>query len=387
MKPPGQGPPAQTSTDRSQPTRHSHSILLGQCQGDDVYKAQGVSRGFRVQKDHQPQRGDRRGTLPLHRRLTRRREECAGATELFHAEAPRTPRGTLLPAFLRRVNDDTRGDVDVVTYSVGLNPEMQTAPLRFGYDRLGRRNTIKTYLPGTNATWILSLPSPSPVSTLSQTDNDLDEPETESWSGGPLAGRSVTTSRDSFGRRQGVTTSVAHFQAQNVTAYDPAGRPAIIIAGNHTATYRYVANSRIRAGVTYRANGTQRLDTQYDFDRLNRLQQVLNQPSAAGQPAERHAYTYNAAQQRIRDELADGSSWSWESDPLGRRIGRIVSTGASGSWVPTSTTRWLYEGWNPVAELNGAGTLVREYVWGTDLSGGGPHGCRQSPAVEYEDPG
>jgi hypothetical protein len=46
MKPPGQGPPAQTSTDRSQPTRHSHSILLGQCQGDDVYKAQGVSRGL-----------------------------------------------------------------------------------------------------------------------------------------------------------------------------------------------------------------------------------------------------------------------------------------------------------------------------------------------------
>ena len=109
---------------------------------------------------------------------------------------------------------------------------------------------------------------------------------------------------------------MADFQAQNVTAYDPAGRPAIITAGSHTATYRYVANSRIRAGVTYRANGTQRLDTQYDFDRLNRLQQVLNQPSAAGQPAERHAYTYNAAQQRIRDELADGSSWNWEYDRL-----------------------------------------------------------------------
>ena len=99
-------------------------------------------------------------------------------------------------------------------------------------------------MPGTNATWILSLPSPSPVSTLSQSYNDLGEPETESWSGGPLAGRSVTTSRDSFGRRQGVTTSVADFQAQNVTAYDPAGRPAIIKAGSHTATYGYVANSR-----------------------------------------------------------------------------------------------------------------------------------------------
>ncbi len=318
----------------------------------------------------------------------------------------------------------------MVTAEPIASVEMQTAPLRFGYDRLGRRNTIKTYLPGTLATSILSASPPPPVSTLSQTYSDLGEPGIESWSGGPLAGQSVTTSWDSFGRRLGVTTSVAGFQAQNVTAYDPAGRPAIITAGSHTATYRYVANSRIRAGVTYRANGTQRLDTQYDFDRLNRLQQVLNQPSAAGQPAERHAYTYNAAQQRIRDELADGSSWSWEYDrlgqviggrkswpdgnpvagewladglwtytwdaenrlismqsqslvpaagrrkldfeydPLGRRIGRIVSTGASGIWVPTSTTRWLYEGWNPVAELNGAGTLVREYVWGTDLSGG-----------------
>ena len=82
----------------------------------------------------------------------------------------------------------------MVTYSVGGNPEMQTAPLQFGYDRLGHRNTIKTYLPGTNATWILSLPSPPPMSsTLSQTYNDLGEPETEPWSGGLLAGRSVTT--------------------------------------------------------------------------------------------------------------------------------------------------------------------------------------------------
>ncbi len=80
-----------------------------------------------------------------------------------------------------------------MTYSVGGSPEMQTASLRFGYDRLGRRNMIKTYLPGTNATWILTEPSPPPVSTLSQTCNDLGEPGTEPWSGGSLAGRSVTT--------------------------------------------------------------------------------------------------------------------------------------------------------------------------------------------------
>jgi len=126
------------------------------------------------------------------------------------------------------------------------------------------RGRKRCCLPWTVATSIIDSTRHPPVSASSQTYNDLGEPETESWSGGPLAGRSVTTSWDSFGRRQGVTTSVAGFQAQNVTTYDPAGRPAIITAGTHTATYRYVANSRLRAGVTYRANGTQRLDTQYD---------------------------------------------------------------------------------------------------------------------------
>jgi len=46
MTSPGQGPPAQTSTYRSQPRRHSHFILLRQCQGNDVYKAQGLRRGL-----------------------------------------------------------------------------------------------------------------------------------------------------------------------------------------------------------------------------------------------------------------------------------------------------------------------------------------------------
>ena len=197
------------------------------------------------------------------------------------------------------------GEVDVVTYSVGGTNETQTAPLRFGYDRLGRRNTIKTYLPGTLATSILSATPPAPMSTLSQSYNDLGEPETEFWSGGPLAGRSVTTPRDSFGRRQGVTASVAGERLED-----------------GLWTYTWDAENRLismQSQALVPASGRRKLDVEYD--------------------------------------------------PLGRRIGRIVSTGAGGSWVPISTTRWLYEGWNPVAELNSAGTLVREYVWGTDLSG------------------
>jgi len=59
----GQGSPTPTSSYRSRPRLHSPFILLRQCQGNDVYKDQGVSRGFHVRKDHQPQRDDRRRRL------------------------------------------------------------------------------------------------------------------------------------------------------------------------------------------------------------------------------------------------------------------------------------------------------------------------------------
>ncbi len=112
----------------------------------------------------------------------------------------------------------------MVTCSEVGSSEMQAAPLRFGYDRLGHRNTISMDLPGTIATWNVRGSPPDPVSNRSQTCNHLGEPETESCSGGPLAGRSVTTSWDSFGRRQGVTTSVAGFQTQNLTPKAQPGR-------------------------------------------------------------------------------------------------------------------------------------------------------------------
>jgi RHS repeat-associated protein len=37
--------------------------------------------------------------------------------------------------------------------------------------------------------------------------------------------------------------------------------------------------------------------------------------------------------------------------------------------VLISTANFLYDGWNLVAELTPSGSLVRNYVWGTDLSG------------------
>jgi RHS repeat-associated protein len=51
-------------------------------------------------------------------------------------------------------------------------------------------------------------------------------------------------------------------------------------------------------------------------------------------------------------------------DYAGRRIQKVVST-ASG----TNTNCFVYDGWNVVAILDGASTLLYSFTWGTDLSG------------------
>jgi RHS repeat-associated protein len=58
-------------------------------------------------------------------------------------------------------------------------------------------------------------------------------------------------------------------------------------------------------------------------------------------------------------------SLSFTYDYMGRRIQKIVS--------PTNgtpyTNRFLYDGWNVVAILDGANNLLYSFMWGTDLSG------------------
>jgi len=58
-------------------------------------------------------------------------------------------------------------------------------------------------------------------------------------------------------------------------------------------------------------------------------------------------------------------------DADGRRIGKIVKTWTGDTWKIDGETRFLYDGWNLLAEYAYDGTynLARSYVWGLDLSG------------------
>jgi RHS repeat-associated protein len=63
----------------------------------------------------------------------------------------------------------------------------------------------------------------------------------------------------------------------------------------------------------------------------------------------------------------------FEYDHLGRRIGKTVYNWVSGEWNPTPLrqTKFVYDGWNLIAELDGmnSSALLRSYLWGLDLSG------------------
>ena len=85
----------------------------------------------------------------------------------------------------------------------------------------------------------------------------------------------------------------------------------------------------------------------YYWDAENRLTAMTNNASipAAGEFALAFAYDYQ-----------------------GRRIQKMVSTN-NGSWVPSYTNRFVYDGWNPVAILNSSFNILNSFMWGTDLSG------------------
>ncbi len=87
-------------------------------------------------------------------------------------------------------------------------------------------------------------------------------------------------------------------------------------------------------------------------------------------------YTWDA-ENRLKSAETSGSLANWARcrldmvyDYQGRRVAKTVRTNWTGSaYQGTNTTRFVYDGWNLIAELNDSGQPVRSYVWGLDLSG------------------
>jgi len=144
----------------------------------------------------------------------------------------------------------------------------------------------------------------------------------ESFSGGPLAGLSVTNGYDQFLRR----TNLAALQSNNPLlqqsfGYDAASRLQTVSDGHgDSATYSYLANSPLVWQIAFQQSTTMRMTTTKQYDYLNRLTSISSQPSGTGVPPVSFNYAYNLANQRTQDKLADGSYWVYQYDALGQVI-------------------------------------------------------------------
>jgi RHS repeat-associated protein len=145
----------------------------------------------------------------------------------------------------------------------------------------------------------------------------------ESYAAGPLAGLGITNQYDADMRRTklSILNSSSAILAATAHGYDAASRLATVADGHgNTATYNYLANSPLVSQMTFQQNGATRVTTTKTYDDLNRLTQKSSQPTASGLPPVTFNYSYNSANQRTQDKLADGSYWVYNYDSLGQVI-------------------------------------------------------------------
>jgi len=92
----------------------------------------------------------------------------------------------------------------------------------------------------------------------------------------------------------------------------------------------------------------------------------------------RWSYTWDAENRLVRMETKSVATNAglpplrllFAYDPEGRRTAKGVLLWTNNVWTVTLSNRFVYDGWNLVAELNGTNNaLIRSYAWGLDLSG------------------
>ena len=139
--------------------------------------------------------------------------------------------------------------------------------------------------------------------------------------------------------------------------------------------YEYDALGQVISGKRFWADGTLVAGQQFEyrFDDIGNRTQTQTGGDLSGQNLRVAAYTANGL--KSLTSLANtptGSKFqlSFVYDSLGRRIQKTVATNNGTAYVTLSTNRFLYDGWNVTAQLEGStGFGARLYLWGLDLSG------------------
>jgi RHS repeat-associated protein len=168
--------------------------------------------------------------------------------------------------------------------------------------------------------------------------------------------------RDASGRISAKTETIGGLTSDYAYTYDAAGRlMGVTLNGSPNAAYDYDGNGN-RLSVT--SDGTTRNGAYDDQDRLLSLGGTtytwspngeLDTKSVGGQTARYH---YDVFGNLPRVELPTGTTIEYLMDGRDRRVGRKINGALAQGFLYESALR-------PLAELDGAGNLVSEFVYGT----------------------
>jgi YD repeat-containing protein len=157
--------------------------------------------------------------------------------------------------------------------------------------------------------------------TTSESYNDANQLLTESYLGGSLNGLSVNSTYNGYLQRDTVNIKNGATQLQGATyGYDLAGRLQSVTDSPYSAIYTYQPNSALIQNLAFTNASAVGTVTSRTYDRLNRLLAISSKAygtSATNLPSS-YSYLYNAANQRTRLTLGDGSYWVYRYDPLGQ---------------------------------------------------------------------
>jgi len=210
---------------------------------------------------------------------------------------------------------DAAGGLTAVDYSD------QTPDVAIIYDRLGRPRQVA-----------------DGVGTCQYVYDESGRLREEAYVNGALQELAVGRTYDAWSRLESVTlrqdgAAAGENLHETTYAYDAASRLEQVGVGHCTATYGYVALSSLPGTTMFREAGALRLTVTREFDRLNRLVAVTHASATAGVTAAGHAYTYDAAGQRIASRREDGTTWNYDYDRLGQVIGAVQRHAGGEAWL------------------------------------------------------
>jgi YD repeat-containing protein len=87
--------------------------------------------------------------------------------------------------------------------------------------------------------------------------------------------------------------------------------------------HNYLANSPLLSQIVFKQNVKTRMAITESYDYLNRLTQISSAPTKGGVLPLNSNYSYNAANQRTKNILADGRYWIYSYDLLGQVINAV----------------------------------------------------------------